>query len=83
MYSGQERAKGITDRIKKVGEEPRIAVTSLGTSIYEQPITVVTAGNELLFSILDERAIAEGRTRQELAAEYSQQLCYAQPKTTR
>jgi small-conductance mechanosensitive channel len=74
LYSGQERAKGITDRIKKVAEDPHISVTSLGTSTYEQPLTLVTVGNELLLSILDEDAIAEGRTRQELAAEVSQKI---------
>ena len=77
LYSGEDRAKTITDRIKKVAEDPRIAVTSLGTSTYEQPITLVTVGNELLLSILDEDAIAAGRTRQELATGLSQKLSTA------
>jgi small-conductance mechanosensitive channel len=77
LYSGEDRAKTITDRIKKVAEDPHIAVTSLGTSTYEQPITLLTAGNELLLSILDEDAIAAGRTRQELAVEVSQKLSTA------
>jgi small-conductance mechanosensitive channel len=77
LYSGEDRAKAITDRIKKVAEDPRIAVTSLGTSTYEQPITLVTVENELLLSILDEDAIAVGRTRQELARGLSQKLSTA------
>lgn len=77
LYSGEDRAKTITNRIKKVAEDPRIAVTSLGTSTYEQPITLLTAGNELLLSIFDEDATAAGRTRQELAVEAIQRLSRA------
>lgn len=74
LLSGEERAKLITDRVKKAAEDPHIAVTSLGTSAYEQPMTLITAGDEMLMSVFDEDALAEGRTRQELATDYGQKL---------
>jgi small-conductance mechanosensitive channel len=73
-YSGEERAKVIEERIKNVAENYHIPVTTLPTFNYQQPITIITAEGELLVAILEEDALAEGRTRQELAAEYTQKL---------
>ena len=81
--SGEERAKTLSERIKKIAEDPGIQVTSLATSSYKQPISLVTAGNELLVAVLEEDAEAEGRTRQELAAEYSRKLSSAIEKYRR
>ena len=73
-YSAEERAETVVERIKKIAEDPRIPVTSLTTSTYHHPITLITAGHELVMAVFDEDAFAEGRTRQELAADYSQKL---------
>lgn len=76
-YSAEQRAKTIVERVKKIAEDPYIPVISLTTSTYEQPITLIAAGNELIMAVFDEDALAEGFTRQELAAEYSQKLSTA------
>ena len=73
-FPPEERAKEIAERVKKVAEDHRIPVTSLTTSTYHHPITLITAGHELVMAVLDEDGIVEGRTRQELAADYSQKL---------
>ena len=73
-YPAEVRARTVAERAKKVAEDPGIPVTSVGTSPYQQPITLVTAGDELLMAVFDEDASAGGRTRQEVATEYSQKL---------
>ena len=73
-FPAENRAKTIVEKIKKAAEDPYIPITSVTTSPYEQPITLITIGNEVLMAVLDEDALAEGRTRQEIAAEYSQKL---------
>jgi len=77
FFSGKERAKIIAERIKGVAENPRIPVSSLSILKYERPLTLITAGDELLMSIFEEDALAEGRTREQLAAEYRQKLSTA------
>jgi small-conductance mechanosensitive channel len=73
-YSAEGRAKAIAERAKKVAEDPNIPITSVTTSTYEQPITLITIGNELLMAVFDDDAKAEGRSRQELATEYGKKL---------
>ena len=73
-YPGEERAKTVIERARRVAEDPGIPVTSVRTSPFQQPITLVTAGDELLMAVFDEDGIAEGRTRQEVATEYTQKL---------
>ncbi len=70
----QKRAESIMERIKAVADDPRVPVTSITTSTYPQPITLITANDELLVSVLEEDAIALGRSREELAAQYSAEL---------
>jgi small-conductance mechanosensitive channel len=82
-FSGEERAKTISDRIRKIAEDPGIQVASLKTLSYQQPISLVAAGDELIVAILEEDAEAEGRTRQELAADYSQRVSNAIEKYRR
>src|SRR5664280_2423580 len=40
-YPAEIRARTITERAKKVAEDPGIPATSVGTSTYPQPITLV------------------------------------------
>ena len=70
----QKRAESIMERIKAVADDPRVPVTSITTSTYPQPITIITAKDELLVSVLEEDAAALGRSRDELAAQYSSEL---------
>jgi len=70
----QERAESMMERIKAVADDPRVPVDSILTSTYPQPITIITANDELLMSVLEEDAIALGRSRDELAAEYSDEV---------
>jgi small-conductance mechanosensitive channel len=83
VYTARERAKQIAERIKEMAEDPFKPVTSINVSTYEQPITLISAGNDLLMAIFDEDAIPEGRTRSELAAQYSQKLRAAVEKYRR
>jgi small-conductance mechanosensitive channel len=70
----QERANSIMERIEAVADDPRVPVDSITTSTYPQPITMITANDELLMSVLEEDAKALGRSREELAAQYSAEL---------
>jgi small-conductance mechanosensitive channel len=73
-FPAENRAKAIDERITEAAENPYIPVTSVTTSAYEQPATFIMIGNEVLMAVLEEDALAEGRPRQEIAAEYSQKL---------
>jgi small-conductance mechanosensitive channel len=73
-YPAEERARTIAERVKRIAENRGIPVTSVEASQYQQPITMVEAGNQMLMAVFDEDARAEGRTRQEVAAEYSEKL---------
>jgi len=73
-YSAQERARTITGRINAIAENPRIDTASITTIAYQQPMTLISAGNELLMVVFEEDALAEGRSRQELAVQWSREL---------
>ncbi len=73
-FPAENRAKGIVERIKKAAEDPNIPITSVTTSAYEQPATFIMIDDEVLMAVLEEDALAEGRPRKEIAAEYSQKL---------
>jgi small-conductance mechanosensitive channel len=73
-YSAQERARTITSRINAVAEDPSIETASIKTTAYQQPITLISAGSEMLLAVIDEDAQAQGRSREELAIQWSQAL---------
>ena len=73
-YSPEERARTISERIEKIADDPAIPVQDVTTSDFRQPITVVSAGDKLLFPIFDQDAQAAGRTREQLAKEYAEKL---------
>jgi small-conductance mechanosensitive channel len=72
--SAQDRAKTTSERLHEIAEDPSIPIGSITVSDYRDPLTLLSAGNRSLLAILDEDAKAEGKTRQELAAEYRQKL---------
>jgi small-conductance mechanosensitive channel len=72
--SAQDRAKTTSDRLHEIAEDPRIPIGSISISDYRDPLTLLSAGNRSLLAVLDQDAKAEGKTRQELAAEYRQKL---------
>jgi small-conductance mechanosensitive channel len=76
-YSAHERARTITGRIDAIARNPRIDTASITTSAYQQPMTLISAGNELLMVVFEEDALAEGISRQELAADWSRRLSAA------
>ena len=73
-FSAENRAKNIDERITKIAEDPRIPITSVTTAAYEQPATFIIIGDEVVMAVLEEDALAEGRPRKEIAAEYSQKV---------
>jgi small-conductance mechanosensitive channel len=73
-YSAQERARTISSRIKSIAENPHMDAASITTMGYQQPMTLVNAGNELLMTVFEEDTKAQGISRQELAAQWSKEL---------
>jgi len=74
VYLGEDRAREVSKRIKRIADDPLKSVTSINVFAYEQPISFIAAENELIMSILDEDGLLEGRTREALGVEYSQKL---------
>ena len=72
--SPEARAKAISEKIKAVAEDFNIPVSSVTISNFEMPMTQILAGDKNLLLILDQDARAEGRTREELAAEYNRKI---------
>jgi small-conductance mechanosensitive channel len=76
-YSGQNRAKVISERIKIAAENPGIRADSITISTLDQPQTLILAENEMLAAVLDEDVVEKGQTREQLAAEYSRKIADA------
>lgn len=68
-YSGEERARTLSERLKAIAQDPRIPVSTITLSDHTEPLTLVTAGDKFLIAVFDEDARAEGKTRQVLAKE--------------
>lgn len=81
--SPKERAQTISERIREIAENPQIPVQALTLSSYREPITLVSAGDKLLFSIFDQEARAEGRTGEQIAKDYIDTLRTAMEKYRR
>ena len=73
-YSAQERAQTINSRIDLLVKNPNIDVNSISTLAYQKPMTVISAGQELIIVVFDEDAKSEGLTREALAAQWSQKI---------
>ena len=72
--SSTARARNIAARIKTIADDPSIKPDSLRTINYALPITMITAGEELLMAVVEDDARLAGRSRQEYAAEISQKM---------
>jgi small-conductance mechanosensitive channel len=70
-FSSEERAKLISERIRKVAEDATIRTDSL-RAIDSDISTDVVIGDKIILSVIDKDAAAMGRTRQDLANEYVQ-----------
>ena len=81
--SPEERAATISERIKRIAEDPDIPIHALTTSNFDIPMTLVSAGDKLLFPIFDQDALAAGLTRDQFAKEYSEKLRTAMEKYRR
>jgi small-conductance mechanosensitive channel len=68
--SAEERAKAIGGRIKKIAEDFTVQSDSI-TSADSDISTDVVAGEHIILSVTDRDALAEGKTRQDLAADYA------------
>jgi small-conductance mechanosensitive channel len=73
-YSGQLRAKSISERIKGAAENPEIQPDAISTSAFDGPQSLILAGNELLASVVDQDVLEKGQTREQLATEYSRRI---------
>lgn len=73
-YSAQERARTIADRIKTIADNPRIDTASIRASGYARPMTLISAGNELIMVVFEEDALARGRSQQDLSAQWTREL---------
>ncbi len=73
-FPAESRAKAMDKKLKKAAEDLQIPIASVTTSAYEQPATFIMIGNEVLMAVMEEDALAEGRPRKEIAAEYSQKV---------
>lgn len=70
----EERARSITARIEQLAQDSRLPADSISVIDSEVPTSDVVVGDRVIFTLLDEDARAVGRSRQELAREYAQEL---------
>ena len=67
-----KRAEDVSKRIKTIADSTRVKVDSIRTRDLNEPITFIVTGNEILLPVLDHDAVSKGKSRKQLAAEYSQ-----------
>ena len=73
-YSPEDRANGMSERIKHIADDPGIPVSAVNTFSFEIPLSIISAENNLLIGISDQDAGAVGLTREGLAAKYAEKL---------
>ncbi len=73
-YSPEDRANGMSERIKRIADDPGIPVSAVNTFSFEIPLSIISAENNLLIGISDQDAGAVGLTREGLAAKYAEKL---------
>jgi small-conductance mechanosensitive channel len=67
-----KRAEMISERIKKIADSAMFKADSIQTDDFSTPLTLIVFGDEVIMGVFDEDAIPKGKSRQQLAAEYSQ-----------
>lgn len=70
-FSPKDRAAAISDRIKKLSKDPFLKLDSI-RSVNGDTTSDIVAGDKVLMSVTDADASAAGKTRQDLAQEYTQ-----------
>ncbi|MDH3838091.1 MAG: mechanosensitive ion channel family protein [Desulfobacteraceae bacterium] len=67
-----KRSEDASKRIKTIADSTRVKVDSIKTRDLNEPITFIVTGNEILLAVLDHDAVSKGKSRKQLATEYSQ-----------
>jgi len=70
-FSPEERAKAISDRIRRLYEDSKIAIDSIHIEELESSSDIVT-GDYTIMAVTDKDALAAGRSRKELAEQYAE-----------
>lgn len=73
-FSPMVRAATISERISKAADNPLVSFANIKTKDFNAPATLVVAGNEYLFAVLNEDAEFAGTSRHELAAKLSEKV---------
>jgi small-conductance mechanosensitive channel len=67
-----KRAEDISKRIKTIADSTRVKVDSITTVDLKSPMSFIVAGDKMLMAVVDQDTISKGKSRQQLASEYSQ-----------
>jgi small-conductance mechanosensitive channel len=72
-FSPEDRAKAVTERIRKIAKNALISLESI-TAVNNETTTDIVAGDLMIMSVTDRDAAMAGRTRQELAGDYARKI---------
>jgi small-conductance mechanosensitive channel len=72
-FSPEDRAKAVSERIRKIAKNALISLESI-TAVDNETTTDIVAGDLMIMSVTDRDAAMAGRTRQELARDYAQRI---------
>jgi len=67
-----KRAEDISKRIKTIADSTRVKVDSITTVDLKSPMSFIVAGDKMLMAVVDHDVISKGKSRQQVADEYSQ-----------
>ena len=67
-----KRAEEVSERIKKIADSTRFKVDSIKIDDFNGPMTLISIGDEMLMAVLDQDAASKGKSRSQLAGEYSE-----------
>jgi hypothetical protein len=67
-----KRAEEVSKRIKTIADSNRVEVDSIKTVDLKSPMSLIVAGDKMLMAVVDQDAISKGKSRQQIADDYSQ-----------
>mgnify|MGYP000311335754 CR=1 FL=1 len=67
-----KRSNDISQRLQKIADSPRFKIDAITTTDFNNPLTFILAGDEIVMSVLDQDAASKGKSRQLVADEYAQ-----------
>jgi small-conductance mechanosensitive channel len=67
-----KRAEEVSTRIKTIADSNRVEVDSIKTVDLKSPMSLIVAGDKMLMAVVDQDAISKGKSRQQIADDYSQ-----------